>query len=119
MEISEKFENELHEMELSIVEVYRDNSDLSDIQIERAVAAAIAKQNAILKGKEASVKTLSNVEFQVFENLQQVIQDLVEREAEFSIQDLLQCLKLIRKSVKRWNKKCGRQGYISFISQYV
>jgi hypothetical protein len=29
------------------------------------------------------------------------------------------CLKRIRKSIDRWNKEHGRQGYLKFVSQYV
>lgn len=52
MEISEKFENQLQKMELSIINVYRSNPDLLDTQVERAVATAISIENAKLKGRD-------------------------------------------------------------------
>jgi hypothetical protein len=33
--------------------------------------------------------------------------------------EIVGCLKRIRKSVKRWTKRGGRQGYLRFISQYI
>jgi len=119
MKISEKFEKELQAIELSIMKVYRDNSGLLDTQVERAIETAIKIQNSILKGRETPHYNLSSLDFIVFESIQRVNQNLIEQDVEFSHLDLLECLKLIRKSVQRWNKKCGRQGYLNFVNQYV
>ena len=32
---------------------------------------------------------------------------------------IVDCLKRIRKSVQRWNKQGGRQGYLTFIQQFM
>jgi len=39
--------------------------------------------------------------------------------ARLAVTDLLECLKRIRKSIRRWNREYGRQGYLKFVSQYV
>ncbi len=36
-----------------------------------------------------------------------------------SVDEILLCLKRILKSVKKWNRDGGRQGYLNFIVQYV
>jgi len=119
MNISEKFESELQELESSIISIYRSNSDLSDTQVERAIETAINRQNAKLKGRKVVPHKLSDLDLLVFENVELVIQNLLEQSSEFSTVELLQCLKLIRKSVQRWNKKSGKQGYLNFVNQYV
>lgn len=35
------------------------------------------------------------------------------------VDEIVLCLKRIRKSVNRWNKSGGQRGYLSFIVQYV
>jgi len=29
------------------------------------------------------------------------------------------CLRRIRKSVERWNKRGGQQGYVTFVNQFI
>ena len=36
-----------------------------------------------------------------------------------TVDEIILCLKRILKSVKRWNKEGGTQGYLNFIVQYV
>jgi hypothetical protein len=33
--------------------------------------------------------------------------------------EIILCLKRIRKSIERWNKRSGRQGYLDFISEFI
>ena len=42
-----------------------------------------------------------------------------ENEAEFNPKDMLECLKLLKKSLQLWNKEHGSRGYIKFISQFI
>jgi hypothetical protein len=32
---------------------------------------------------------------------------------------IVECLKRIRKSIQRWNREGGRQGYLKFVEQFV
>lgn len=36
-----------------------------------------------------------------------------------STDEVLACLQRIHKSVQRWTKRKGRQGYLTFVAQYV
>lgn len=36
-----------------------------------------------------------------------------------STEVIIACLKRIRKSVQRWNREGGRQGYLTFIKQFI
>ncbi len=114
-----KFENELQELETAIIDVYRNNPDLVDSQVERAISASVYKENSNLKGKQVSPHNLSGLDLVVFENIQEVNKALVEQDTEFSPAELVQCLKRIKKSVQRWNRKYGRQGYLNFVNDYV
>jgi hypothetical protein len=36
-----------------------------------------------------------------------------------TVDEIITCLKRIQKSIRRWNKEGGRQGYLNFISEFV
>jgi hypothetical protein len=36
-----------------------------------------------------------------------------------SVEELIACLKRIRKSVEMWNKQSGRKGYLQYIDQFL
>lgn len=60
---------------------------------------------------------LQNIEFAIVsiyrENLEMPITNPT------SLDEIIQCLKRILKSVEKWNKHEGIQGYLRFVSQYV
>lgn len=37
----------------------------------------------------------------------------------FTLDEMVACLKRIRKSINRWTQRGGRQGYLSFVSQFI
>jgi hypothetical protein len=119
MKFEEKFENELREIESSIISVYRNNPELVDSQVERAVAAAIKLNNSIIKGNTRPDHSLSSLDLTVFEFIQEVVDTLLQSNNVITVNDLVQCLKRVRKSVQKWNKRFGRQGYLDFVSKYV
>jgi hypothetical protein len=119
MKFEDQFEDELQVIESSIINVYRANPDLVDSQVERAVTAAIRFHNAALKGVSPSEHRLSGLDLSVFESIEEVNCSLLNGESAIAINDLIQCLKRVRKSTQRWSKKFGRQGYLNFVSEYV
>ena len=36
-----------------------------------------------------------------------------------SLDEVIACLKRIRKSVQKWNRQAGRRGYLQFVAKYV
>jgi hypothetical protein len=119
MNLEEQFVFELQVIESSIINVYRANPDLVDSQVERAVAAAIRCHNATLKGDSPSEHRLSGLDLSVFESIEEVNFSLLNGESVISINDLIQCLKRVRKSTQRWSKKFGRQAYLNFVSEFI
>jgi hypothetical protein len=39
--------------------------------------------------------------------------------SKITLEEVLACLKRIRKSVTRWNKANGRRGYLDFVQDYL
>jgi hypothetical protein len=95
--------------------------------------ALIEKYAAEKIGRQPRHVLLSEVERALLENVHRMCEwrldrgtltDAPEKVEEMApeaktIEDIILCLKRILKSVKRWNKDGRRQGYLSFITQYV
>lgn len=120
IKLEETFEDEFRAIESSIIGIYRNNPELVDSQVERAVNASIGLHNAALKGVTPKQHSLSGLELEVFESMQQLNSSFLQGEpAIMTVNELLGCLKRLRKSVQRWNKQLGRQGYLTFVSQFL
>ena len=102
MKVQEKFENELKALESSIVGVFRAEPSLLDSQVARAVESMVNILKSRVKGKP----------------LDAAINEILSLNSELSNNELLECLKVIGKSISKWTKQFGRQGYLNFVNQY-
>lgn len=119
MKVQEKFEKELKALESSIVEVFRSEPHLLDSQVARAIESMVALFKSKVKGKPAQPVRLEGLDLHVFSALKTAIDAISTANSELTDDDVLQCLKVIEKSIPKWTKQLGRQGYLSFVSQYV
>ncbi|EGQ9884230.1 TPA: hypothetical protein RQJ82_004455 [Vibrio vulnificus] len=118
MKIQEKCENELKALESSIVGVFRSKPDLLDSQVARAVESMVGIFKSKVKGKPEQKPNLDGLDLHVFSALDVAIKEISSVNSELSNNDLLECLKIIQKSIPKWTKQLGRQGYLNFVSQY-
>ena len=120
----------LQNIEFSIVSVYRERSDLRDAEVMRALDALIEVYRAEARGHTPKDIRLPEPEGLVFRRTKDMCefrlgrQELVSRihapvEGEKMVDDILACLRKVRRSVERWNKRGGQQGYLRFVRQYV
>lgn len=120
----------LQNIEFAITNVYRKQGDLRDIDVRRALDAAIEVYRAEVRGHAPKEVNLPEPEGTVFQNIKEICefrlgrQEAVTRvqvpfEGEKTASDILACLRKIRKSVERWNKRGGQQGYLQFVSEFV
>lgn len=118
MRVNDSFENELKCIESSIVSVYRQEPTLLDSEVDRALATMITVFKSQVKGKNIPEHKLDGLDLLVFEAVKVAIMLLRQDKTDLTDDDLLQCLKTIKKSVARWTKQLGRQGYLGFVSPY-
>jgi hypothetical protein len=120
----------LQNIEFAIVTVYRLRHDLSDYNVMRGLDAVIGYYRDESRGHTQKIPTLEEKELEVFGSVKamcefrmgRVEQPEMEQLAsgtEKSLDDVLSCLRKIRKSVDKWNSRLGPQGYLSFVSEYV
>jgi hypothetical protein len=120
----------LQNIEFAIVSVYRERSSLSDYNVMRGLDALIGLYRAESRGHNQKLICLEGPDLEVFEKVQAMCEwrlgraeqpDMIQLSPtnEKNLEDVLACLRKIRKSVDKWNKRGGPEGYLSFVSQYV
>jgi hypothetical protein len=140
MDFEQQYADVLQNLEFAIVSVYRREPGLLDYDVDAALEALIARYNAERQQRAPRSIQLSERREQVYNALTKVCEWRLGRtslEVEegrvaavssgetdsspppLSLEEMVACLKRIRKSVKRWNKQGGRQGYLTFVQQYV
>jgi hypothetical protein len=129
---TEQHADVLQNIEFAIVETYRQMSELLDYHVDAALETAIAGYSAEQQGRTPRAVTLEGARLRVYEAVRNVCEWRLGREeiqvgnalADAPLQpkrldEIVSCLKRIRKSVQRWTKQGGRQGYLRFVSQYL
>ena len=117
----------LQNIEFAIVSIYRENLEMTDYAVMRSLEAIINHYSAEKTGKRPRNYSLDEIEKEIFRQVQSVCEWRLGRPSSFgmpgitpiSLDEIIQCLKRILKSVEKWNKHEGIQGYLRFVSQYV
>lgn len=127
MALEDEHPDVLQNIEFAIISVYREQSDLYDFSVMRALDALIEAYSAELRGRIPKTFHLPEPESLIFERTKAICEMRLERneDAQALLGDtrpldvIFACLKKIRKSVDRWNKRSGRRGYLQFASQFI
>uniref|UniRef100_B8HUZ5 Uncharacterized protein n=1 Tax=Cyanothece sp. (strain PCC 7425 / ATCC 29141) TaxID=395961 RepID=B8HUZ5_CYAP4 len=127
MEIEEEYQDILLNIELSIISVYRETPDLIDAEVLSAIDALVRFYSAQAQGKSPAVPTVRGISKLVMERVMEQIQIMFEvgksnlRDAPtpISLEVMVACLRRIQSSIKFWSKKSGRQGYLSYVDQFI
>jgi hypothetical protein len=132
MTFEKEYEAVLQSLESAIAQVYQASPNLVDLQVQTAIEYLVRIYNAEAQGKTASPPHLKGISGEVADSVQ-VICELHLGRAELedeagqpltldipprSASEIVACLKRIDSSIKFWNKKSGRQGYLNFINGF-
>jgi hypothetical protein len=120
----------LQNIEFAITRVDRDHDDVSDYTVMEALDALILIYREEFRGHAPKLISLDGVERRIFEDVKAVCEWRIDRaEAPFhmpvlsveatSLEEILACLRRIRKSVDLWHRQGGRRGYLEFVSHYI
>jgi len=120
----------LQNIEFAIASVYRKKSTLRDLDVIRALDALIDVYRAEARGHSPKDIILPEPEGTVFQRVKEMCELRLGRqvaptriqvpfEGDKTASDILACLRKIRRSAERWNKRGGRQGYLQFVSEFV
>lgn len=130
----EEYMDVLQNIEFALVSIYKEHEKMSDYDAEKAITALIKTYQAKARGQEAAptrlrsdqqedaytfVKEMCDMRLGEEISLEKDGQPVNIGISSLEIDEIIACLKRIRKSIKMWNKKWGRRGYFKFVSNYV
>jgi hypothetical protein len=119
----------LQNLEFSVVQIWRDNREMSDYSALRAYEAAFQIYRAEARGHTPKPHGLSGLDAAAFEAVKamcefrlgrgQRLVDLPENIPPVPLERIVDCLRQLAKSVERHTKAGGRQGYLTFIEGFL
>ncbi len=133
MDVVEEYQDILNNIEFAVVSAHRRQPMLVDFDVENALSALMAHYQAQSQNREARLPNLNDRAKEVYSLVEAMCDWRLGNEAHLS-EDMkargprmepvssdviIACLKRIRKSVQRWNKEGGRQGYLTFIERFM
>lgn len=147
MKFEEEYMDVLQNIEFGIVSVYRKYSELTDYDTLNAIEALIRYYTAEEQHKDPPSTRLSDRAQLVFYSVKEMCDmrlgrqslDIKQSESFISkifklkffksktkpkiepktLSEIIACLKRLRTSIRSWNKRGGRQGYLKFSSQFI
>lgn len=123
----------LQNIEFAIVTVYRQNPNLTDYEVDNALNALIRVYRFEQQNRVFGLPKMSSQVEKVYHGVRQMCEWRLGREkfsgstrkskepspTPITIDEIIACLKRIRKSVDLWNKQGGRRGYLQYIERFV
>jgi hypothetical protein len=122
----------LQNIEMAIVSVYREHGDLLDYDVDKVLNLLWKEYRNEQINKPTLIPTLNANAQSVYDKVEAMCEwrlgrtDMTGKDKttrvkpeSISIDEILECLKRIRKSVDLWNKEGGRQGYLYFINNNI
>ncbi|CAM4430780.1 hypothetical protein [Deinococcus marmoris] len=119
MAIEDLYGDVLMNIELPVIEVYREHPELLDFQVEEGLGALISRYRAEEQGKVVTPPRVKGLALSVFDAVLETTEMMLGRPEKvmdtIDLPTLLSCLARIRKSVNFWTKQGGRRGYLNFM----
>lgn len=133
MKVEDEYTDVLQNIEFGIVRIYREHPGLSDGDVMRTLEALIDSYVAEKIGREPRKRPYSDLERILYDSVRAMCEWRLGRSSlgdaapdgnalspeRKTVDEILLCLKRILKSVNKWNKRGGSQGYLQFVSQFV
>ena len=129
MTFEEDYLGVLQNIEFGIMTAYRKYPDLSDYDVMRALEPLIQRYRAEKTGHEIKKCSLDEKEQLVFDLMQEACELNLGRMPIFAmfkkppdvrtIDEIIACLKRVLKSVNRFNRLNGPQGYLKYVSNFI
>jgi hypothetical protein len=129
----EEYLDVLQNIEFGIVQVYNDNPNLTDTGTMYAVETLIKVYSGELQGREVALPQFKPEEREAYDAARAMCELRLGRgsltddkgreiklDAEpLTVEEIIACLKRVRKSIETWYKRGGRRGYYEFVRQYL
>jgi hypothetical protein len=132
--LEEEFMDVLQNIEFALVTIYNEDEEMTDYEAENAINSLIRLYTAEQRKRDAPDLNLSGPAELAFERVKGMCEWRLGREKlqsgdknkepfdfmePIALNDLIACLKRIRRSIQKWNRGYGRRGYYDFVRQFV
>jgi hypothetical protein len=128
----EEYLDILQNIEMAIVPIFNQHPELIDFNVETALQALIKTYRGEAQGRIGQPPANQLAE-EVYTSMKTMCDLRLGREhlslkddtsvdfaiSPVSVDEIIACLQRIRRSLKRWSKQGGRQGYLYFVSKFV
>lgn len=128
----EEYLDVLQNIEMAIVSVYREHKDLLDYDVDKVLNILWTEYRNEKQGKSTPIPKLGENAQLVYDRVKEMCELRLGRSNQgikrglfkakiepVSVDEMMECLKRIHKSVDLWNKQGGRQGYVYFIDNNI
>ena len=133
MGFEEEYQDVLQNIEFAIVNVYHRQAKLVDYDVETVLTALIRLYQAEQTRRQFDPPSLNELRQELYEMVKSMCdwrlgrteltrqgdKGGVPNPPPITIEEIIACLKRIRKSVQKWNKRGGQQGYLKFVEQFI
>lgn len=129
----EQYRDVLHNIETALVDVYREEPKMTDHAALYAVETLIKVYQAELQGRTAALPQFQPFEQEAFDRVKvmsdwrlgrEELVDQQENPVDLGMEpktpeELIACLKRIKKSIEFWQKRGGRRAYFEFVTRFL
>lgn len=129
----EKYLDVLQNIEFSLVTSYKANPNLVDTGTMYVIDTLIKFYTGQMQGREVALPQFKPEEQATYDKVKEVCEwrlgrapwvinkgEEVKLESRaLTVEEIIACLKRIRKSIEKWYKESGRRGYYDFVKRFV
>ena len=133
MAFEDDYQDVLQNIEFAIVSVFRKRPEVVDYDVDVVLTALVKGYQAEQWQREKPAIRLTELRQEVYDSVEAMCEfrlgrtelvdsqhsQLVSSLSPLTIDEILACLKRIRTSVKRWTRDGGRQGYLTFVDEFI
>lgn len=131
MSVEEQYMDVLQNIEFAVTARFRENPELTDYSVQRVYEALIGLYSDEITKRTPRQQNLSETEWLLFKEVKDFCEWRLGREnsipygsniedlqSTISLPEMITCLKRLVRSLQKWNRLHGRQGYLKYICQF-
>lgn len=132
-DFDDEYMDVLQNIEVAIIRVYREDRDLTDYEVDKVINGLIRAYQAEQQQRAYQKPDFSPLGEQVYKNVESMCNWRLGRTSlesddhrnisltpdPITLEEAISCLKRIRRSVKKWNKRGGSRGYLQYVDQFI
>ena len=129
MPLHEDYSDVLRNLEISIVDLFRRNPEMTDYVALRAYEAAYQRYRAEQRGHPPKPAGLTGLDAAVCEAVCAICEFRLGRDPgpdpqgppvePISAEEIVACLRRLMRSVKLHTERAGRQGYLNYVAHFL